>query len=216
MEAHNSHPNNKTYFCSSLGRIKNKNRLLSIKPHHSGYVLYQINKVCYSVRILVAKMFLPNEDKTKTIVNHIDENRSNNVISNLEWVTHSINAIHSLGSRANVVKVINYDINKNILGVYASASEAGKKLNVNIRSVNKCCKGELASCGKNKLLFKYVDTGDDLLNLKCGYVPERTRKKTIYKLPRKINVYDRKTGNLLDTVSSVAETAKKYNTTQKQ
>jgi hypothetical protein len=45
---------------------------------------------CFYVHVLVAKTFIPNPQKLK-VVNHIDGNKSNCHVSNLEWVTHSEN-----------------------------------------------------------------------------------------------------------------------------
>jgi hypothetical protein len=48
-----------------------------------------------SVHRFVAEAFIPNPDN-KLTVNHIDGNKSNNTISNLEWATYSENAAHAI------------------------------------------------------------------------------------------------------------------------
>lgn len=48
----------------------------------------------FSVHRLVGKMFIDNPEQ-KPMINHIDNNGSNNHVSNLEWCTHSENMLHS-------------------------------------------------------------------------------------------------------------------------
>lgn len=66
---------------------------------------------CYAclVHRLVAHAFIDNIDFTKDEVNHIDESKLNNMAYNLEWVTRSENAIHSVksfrGSKAGMSKL---------------------------------------------------------------------------------------------------------------
>lgn len=56
-----------------------------------------VTKKLYMHR-LVAQAFIPNP-LDKKIVNHIDRNRSNNDVTNLEWCTQSENVQHSLKLR---------------------------------------------------------------------------------------------------------------------
>lgn len=87
------------YKVSSLGRIFNckKNKIYDLKPNVSGYVTVYLSKngkgKSYSVHRLVAKAFIPNT-YNKEFVNHIDEDKSNNKVSNLEWVTPKENTNH--------------------------------------------------------------------------------------------------------------------------
>jgi hypothetical protein len=76
-----------------------KGRILSVskadKKHYPIVWLSLKNKVKnYSVHRLVATAFLSNSEN-KLQVNHIDGNRDNNNVSNLEWVTGNENMMHS-------------------------------------------------------------------------------------------------------------------------
>lgn len=54
------------------------------------------------IHILVARTFIPNDDPSKTQVNHIDHNKQNYQPDNLEWVTPSENVLKSYKHRAMI------------------------------------------------------------------------------------------------------------------
>ena len=102
------------YEVSDTGEVRSVDRVLSVTNQKErlfkGRVLLQtMNKqvqykqvslwkenkgTSYYVHRLVAEAFIPNpEDKPE--VNHIDGNRQNNDISNLEWVTSGENSLHA-------------------------------------------------------------------------------------------------------------------------
>lgn len=64
----------------------------------NGYVYVTLcrhgGNITRRVHILLALAFIPNPEN-KPEVNHIDFDRANNAVSNLEWVTRSENARHS-------------------------------------------------------------------------------------------------------------------------
>lgn len=74
------------------------NKFLKGSIKNSGYKMYNLSingkKKDYSVHRLVAQNFIPNPNNYP-VVNHIDGNKINNNMSNLEWVTHSENRQHS-------------------------------------------------------------------------------------------------------------------------
>lgn len=100
------------YKVSNLGRVKSlerkvkfrtfkklvKSRILTPRISDSGYYTVNISKdgkgnMKYLARI-IAIAFIPNPDN-KPQVNHIDGNKINNCISNLEWVTNAENQKHA-------------------------------------------------------------------------------------------------------------------------
>lgn len=89
------------YEVSSLGRvmrIKSGGRARAgtiLKPWvNSGYLSVTLRGREYRVHRLVAIAFTPNPEN-KPCVNHIDGNKLNNAVDNLEWCTYSENLIHA-------------------------------------------------------------------------------------------------------------------------
>lgn len=90
------------YFVSNQGRIKSTKyaveKILKPIPTKTGYMEVNLMKNGYRkhfrVHRLVAKAFIPNPLE-KPEINHIDYNRKNNAVWNLEWVNKSENNLHS-------------------------------------------------------------------------------------------------------------------------
>jgi hypothetical protein len=57
----------------------------------------------FQVHRLVAAAFIPNPDGKET-VNHIDGNKQNNCLENLEWNTRSENMIHAYKNGSSIFK----------------------------------------------------------------------------------------------------------------
>lgn len=86
------------YEINSLGEVRRDGKILKIRMASNGY-----KQVClckngkpkvFRVHRLLSKAFIPNPDN-KPQVNHIDGNRLNNNLDNLEWVTSSENNLHA-------------------------------------------------------------------------------------------------------------------------
>ena len=93
---------NGKYDVSNFGRVRTNSQrpgLLTLTKQASGYLYAMVElstgkpKNC-RVNRLVAQHFLPNPDNLPE-VNHIDGNKENNHVSNLEWTDRSRNVKHS-------------------------------------------------------------------------------------------------------------------------
>lgn len=84
------------FLISNYGRCWNtvKKKLMPTHDNGAGYMTYSLGTMQYAHR-LVAQHFIPNPEGKK-YVNHIDHSRSNNVVSNLEWVTAKENTKHGI------------------------------------------------------------------------------------------------------------------------
>ncbi len=88
------------YEISNLGKVKNikTNKLISVSVHKHGHHVVRLwsnsKTRLFNIYRLLAIHFIPNPEN-KREVNHIDGNRMNFELSNLEWVTASENMKHS-------------------------------------------------------------------------------------------------------------------------
>ena len=97
------------YEVSNTGKVRNKATKRPLKLQHNEYGYVQVilhdRKRAYQkmrkVHRLVAIAFLPNPDNLSD-VNHIDENKDNNTLQNLEWSSHKDNLNH--GTRNERIK----------------------------------------------------------------------------------------------------------------
>lgn len=90
---------------SNNGNLRNANtkKIYSKYLNHQGY--YQVcvslgsrhDKKVFKIHRAVAETFIPNKEYKPTI-NHIDGNKLNNNINNLEWATYSENTIHAVNN----------------------------------------------------------------------------------------------------------------------
>lgn len=76
-----------------------QNRFLNIKPDTHGYIVgtFYVEGKPKKIKVhrLVAKLFLGEPFEGKTLINHIDGNKQNNSVSNLEWCDYLENNSHA-------------------------------------------------------------------------------------------------------------------------
>jgi hypothetical protein len=86
------------YEISSFGRVRSKNGILKLRSKRDKYLYFTTcinNKIKHcNIHRAVALTFIPNP-KNRPCVNHLDFDRGNNKIENLEWVTNRENVDHA-------------------------------------------------------------------------------------------------------------------------
>ena len=147
------------YEVSNLGKVRNikSGRILKPFPNRDGYLGHSLcennkRKHLYLHRI-IATAFIDNPGK-KPQVNHIDENKLNNDLSNLEWCTERENVIHGTRTKRAAEKlsrkVIQLDLNDNVLNEFESMGQAERETGVPSGNISRCCNGERKSAGGYK------------------------------------------------------------------
>ena len=140
------------YEVSNMGNVRNsKHQILKPAKRKNGYLqvlLYKNGKRnMFLVHRLVAFAFIPNDNpQEKTDINHIDENKSNNMVDNLEWCSKQYNIDYSQGFKVLCVET----------GiVYNSTKKAARETGLQQDGIWKCCVGKRNTCGGYH--WKYVD-----------------------------------------------------------
>jgi hypothetical protein len=97
------------------------------------------------VHRIVAEAFIPNTCN-KTQINHIDGNKTNNRVDNLEWCTCSENINHAyktgLSENKQKIRIKQFDQNYNLINEFESLIEASQKTKIPISSISFCINGK--------------------------------------------------------------------------
>lgn len=117
-----------------------KGKPLKYSINHNGYCIvnFYVNRKRFglSIHSIVAKQFIPNKDPFKNQVNHINGNKKDNHVQNLEWATPKENTIHAIkclglckneGNNVNAKAIGCYDKEGNIMKTFDSITQAAKK-----------------------------------------------------------------------------------------
>lgn len=167
------------YLISNLGRIKSLDRTVYqlhkdggqakhiykgkiVKPYayKGGYVRVGLHKngemKTYSVHRLVGEHFLEKKPG-KDYINHLDCNKANNNVNNLEWCTQSENIQYAYDNRTKIPphqkKVSQYDMAGNLIQVWESMAEAARSLGLQQPNISKVCLGKRSQTGGYKWAY---------------------------------------------------------------
>lgn len=156
------------YQVSNLGRVKRvkTDRILKPSKQIHGYLLVNLykNNVSAKKRIhrLVAQAFISNSEN-KPQVNHIDENKTNNVVSNLEWVTSKENINHGTHnervSKTQSIPIIATNIKTGESTEFYGTRECARQLELQPSNISAVLKEILKQTGG--YTFKYKTKGDN-------------------------------------------------------
>lgn len=138
-----------------------KGRLLK-QVERNGYLSVSLSKGNIikqkSIHRLVAEAFLPNPSNLP-LVNHIDENKKNNMVSNLEWCSCAYNTNYGSGRKKQAESqqkvVLQYDKDGNLLNQYPSATIAALKNGYNLKTISQCCRGRTKSAYNYIWRYRY-------------------------------------------------------------
>ena len=144
------------YEVSDQGRVKSlkygKERIMKTRKNTYGYLQVNLCKDGHIknllVHRLVADAFIPNPNNLATI-NHKDEVKTNNVATNLEWLSKADNIIYS---RARQVQMFDKSTG-GLLATFTSTHDAERVTGIANQSISSCCNGKLKSAGG--FIWKY-------------------------------------------------------------
>ena len=138
------------YEVSDLGRVKSlcygRERILKLADDRRGYFSVQLCKdgkrKTMLVHRLVAEAFIQNPNNLET-VNHKDEDKTNNVASNLEWMTRADNKRYSANK---LVQMFDKKTGE-LLATFPSICEAERITGIAQSHISECCVGKRKSSG---------------------------------------------------------------------
>lgn len=166
------------YEVSHRGSVYNteSEKMLTQTINNSGYPTVTLRlpdgSRSFLVHRLVAFAFIPNDVPERNQVNHINGDKEDNRVSNLEWVTDQENKLHGLRT-----------------GLYRVGEDHGRAVNKD-EDIHEVCRllsagykpKEIAGMTNVGLeMIKHIKNGDNWLHISCNYDFERTKPRVMFK-----------------------------------
>ena len=127
------------------------------------YIVTLVNKTTrkrrnYAIHRLLAEAFIPNP-LNKPMVNHIDGDKANNNLENLEWVTAKENSDHAiklgLTTFGKVEKpIVQLSLDGEVINSFKSARDAYKVTGVRFQNISKVLRGHRNTAGGFQWKYK--------------------------------------------------------------
>ena len=136
----------------NTGFYKKYEKILKQQNEKKGYKIVGLTKNMKQkgmlVHRLVAQAFIPNLENKRT-VNHIDSNKQNNRVENLEWNTYKENIQHYHNTRDityyNQKKINMYDLNKVYIKTFDTIMEAERETGIDHGNIICVCSNKYPS-----------------------------------------------------------------------
>lgn len=160
------------YQISNLGRIKSlsrfckyssgktrkvNERIMKFDISKLGYFRVHLSKNGIDKKILVhrlvAQAFIPNP-KNYPIINHKDENPSNNKVNNLEWCNVEYNNTYGNKIKKLYKEIIQLNKNGEIIKCYPNTVQASKETGIVRCTITNCLNGRTKTAGGYIWKFK--------------------------------------------------------------
>ena len=131
------------YAITSCGRVYSYRSKKFLKPFDNGkgylyaYLCKNGKTKAYRIHRLVAEAYLPNPLNLPQ-VNHKDENKANNALSNLEWCDAAYNSNYSNAKKVQCIETGE---------IFNSLTEAAKAVDVSKSHICHCLKGKRKTTG---------------------------------------------------------------------
>lgn len=148
---------NQKHYSGCNSHYKYQDLILKPSKSNAGYLIVGITKDHkqrkYSIHKLVANAFL---DKTGNVINHIDGNKHNNNVSNLEWCSQSYNIKYAYNNKTkappNMKKIAQYSLKGELINIFPSISLATRE--TGFKNISAVCRGVRKQSGGYK--WKYI------------------------------------------------------------
>lgn len=154
------------YQVSNLGRVKSFPRkgthvkvehILVPSKNHKGYLSVNLRKEgkanFFSIHRLVAQTFISNPNNLAQ-VDHIDDNKENNNVDNLQWISNEDNMkkawltgarskekTYKRGKENTCARIVNqYDLNGQFIKKWYCIRDIQRELGFDNRNISACCR----------------------------------------------------------------------------
>lgn len=202
------------YMVSDKGEVYSIRRKITLKQtlDENGYPKVNLsangNRRNVKTHRLVAEAFIPNTHNFPA-VNHIDENKQNNHVYNLEWCTIAYN--NAYGSRMEKIKaviskgIIMYDLKGNFIKKYEYLKDVAND-GYTMSSVSSCARGNYKQ-HKNRIFIYSTEDQEVAIKEKLNSLKRTRHKPHGRPYIRSVGQFSLD-GQLLNTFKTILEASK--------